>query len=161
MSAAHDGPIAHLIAAEDQPRDAPGIEYQNSARRQQQMIDVYEAAHAIGDQHLVGGGRRNPLQACQQRLSARSSLVGTQPEKRQRRQQQDRRAEPNPLRFDGNAAHSSAALNAASVGGMSARCSGKRRRSERLLGTAIGLPMMGSTISLNFAGCAVATTTHG
>ena len=85
------------------------------------MVDVNEAAHAVGNQNLVGCGRGNPVQPAQQRFSPRSTLVGAQPKEASAATSRDSRAEPNPLRFDWKTAHSSAALNASSVGGISTR----------------------------------------
>ena len=52
-AAAHDGPIAHLVAAENQAGNAARVEHQHAARREQQVIDMNESAHAVGDEHLV------------------------------------------------------------------------------------------------------------
>ena len=74
--APHDGPIAHLIAAEDEPRHAARVEHQDSARREQQVIDVNESAHAVGHQHLMRRLVGDSIQARQQRLAARPALIG-------------------------------------------------------------------------------------
>ena len=118
-AAGHDGPVAHLIAAEDQSGHAPGVEHQHAARRQQQMIDVDEAAHAVGHQHLMRRFVGDALQAREQRLAPGAAPVGAESHVAAGADQQQRRAGRDPLRFDSNVVHSSAAATAVSVGGKS------------------------------------------
>ena len=118
-AAAHHGPIAHLIAAENQARDAPRVEHQKPPRRQQQMIDVDVAAHSVGDQHLMRGLVGDPVQARQQRLAPGTALIGADRHIAAGAEHQQRRAGRNPLRLDAKIVHSSAAATACSVGGKS------------------------------------------
>jgi len=122
MSAAHDRPIAHLIAAEYQARYATRIENQDSARRQEYVVYVDEAAHAIRNENLMRGCQGYTLQSRQQRFAPRAAPIGSHPKEAERQQQQYCCPEANPLRFDLNIAHPSAAANAPSVGGRSTRC---------------------------------------
>src|SRR5882762_3039872 len=125
------------------------------------MIDVDEPPHAVGNQYLVRRLERHAFQAHQQGAAAGAALIGAQTPITAGEQQQENRAYPNPFRVYSKIDHSSAAARASSVAGRSTACCGSRSNRSRLSGTATGLPMMGSTISLNFAGCAVATTTQG
>ena len=54
----------------------------------------------------------------------------------------------------------SAAVSAASVGSSSAQDTGRENSLARLSGISIRCPVSGSTISRNFAGCAVETSTQ-
>ena len=53
------------------------------------------------------------------------------------------------------------ARSASSVGARRSSCRGRRSRRARAGGTSISRPISGSTISLNLAGCAVASSSHG
>jgi hypothetical protein len=50
------------------PGHAARVEHQHAARREQQMVDVDEAAHAVGHQHLMRGFVGDAIQAREQRL---------------------------------------------------------------------------------------------
>src|SRR5580692_1846009 len=69
-----DGPIAHLIAAEDQTRNAPRVEHQESPRREQQMIDVDVAAHPVGNQHLMSRLVGDSIEASEELLAPSAPL---------------------------------------------------------------------------------------
>src|ERR1700733_14808404 len=150
------------IPSGTRPRVAPpaGVEHQESARRQQKMIDVNVAPHPVGHQHLMGGLVGDSIQACEELLAPRAALICADRNIAAGPDQDDRDAYRDPIRIDVQIVHPSTAASAPREGAIWVKCRGSARSRASAGGISTGRPMIGSTMSLNLAGCAVATRIH-
>ena len=161
----HDGPVAHLIAAEDIAGDIAQIDHDHAARGQQQKIHVQRAALAVRHQHVAqvieaaaGYREARAPRAC---AGADPSATAEQPAE-QHRHDERRSGDETPDRWVAMARIGLQRAPQRVERWPRSRCMLEGRSNKRARFSGIGTlsPISGSTISRNFAGWAVATITQ-
>src|SRR3954466_7096128 len=122
------------------------------------------ATVAVGDEHVLQHLIGDAGECCIDRLAnAISAQQQVEPCEQCQRGNRAGDCVPPGRNVFGNLDHlffCSSARNASSVGSSSVSCRGSASNFARTAGTGASRPVCASTISLNFAGCAVATITQ-
>ena len=164
--------IVMCVAREDPPFETLDVDDEDSARREDQVLDMDMPAHPVRDQHVLQGLDRDALE--------RSLQLGLAPappgEREAAEQREDGDSEQDPILdwhlrfilylsvfyvFIRQSHCAKAVVNASSLGSRDQHRAGRSSRASSDGGTATARPMIGSTIVSNFAGCAVAQTSQG
>ena len=168
--AVHQRPLGHLVAAEDVADDVAHVDDHHAAAGEQHEVEVVVAAVAVGHQHVaqVLGGAAGDARDAARIAATQHPGAPAEESDAARRRRRRARSMTNWIWVSPKGGFNACSLfdfparrvSAASSGSSSVADTGRANSLARLSGISIRCPMSGSTISRNFAGCAVETSTQ-